>query len=144
MTVIENMLAPAFAIQQSITEARARAAELLKFTGLEHLKDHYASDISGGQQRLLEFARMLMLRPCVLLMDEPFVGVHPDLKAKMIENIRTINAEDKTFVIVSHDLASVFGLCERIVVMDAGAKIADGTVDEIRSNPGVVEAYLGV
>ena len=146
MTVMENMLTPAFATHPHIKtkEAVDRANEVLKSTGLEHMKNEYASVLSGGQQRLLEFSRLLMINAETYLLDEPFVAVHPALKARIIENIRRINQENKTFVIVSHDLPSTFGLCNRIVVLDSGTKIAEGSCDEIRRNDKVIEAYLGV
>lgn len=145
MSVLENLLVPAYAkgVYSSRKEMLERAKELLNFVGLYHLKDEYAANLSGGQQKLLEFARALMLSPNVILADEPFAGVHEVVKRKIIDVVKEMHQKDVTFIIVSHDIASVFDLCERLTVLAAGKKIAEGTPEEIKNNPKVVEAYLG-
>jgi len=123
-------------------ELRAEALRLLEFVGLAHLKDERAGNLSGGQGKLLEFARAAMSKPDVFILDEPYVGVHPDLKEKFSKSI--LSFTDKTFIIVSHDLPSLFNMCDRIVALDRGMKVSEGTPSEIQKDAKVIEAYLGV
>lgn len=124
--------------------ARARAGELLRLVRLERHSDDYAGTLSGGQRKLLDFARALMVEPRVLLLDEPMAGVSPPLRAQLLEHILQLRDElGMTFVLVEHDLDVVMRASDRIVVMNSGAVIAEGTPDEIRGNQRVVDAYLG-
>ena len=147
MSVMENMLVPALSIPKSDggseTDQTERALEILKFLKIDHLKNEYARNLSGGQQKLLELGRILMLDPEVIMLDEPFAGVHPKLKMEIHDYIREMHREGRTFIIISHDLQSIFNLSRRLIVLSEGRKICDGTPQEVKEDERVVEAYLG-
>lgn len=144
ITVQRNMMVPLLHSKISTGEFEQRATALLDLIGLRHLSAMPASGLSGGQQKLLEFARALMTEPSVVLMDEPFGGMHPGIKSVLIERIQQINAErDVTFMIVSHEIPNLMTLSDRVLCLHQGRVIADGTADEIRKDDAVVEAYLG-
>ncbi len=144
LTVAENVITPVIhrgRIKQSV---RSRGQELLRFVDLEVKADGYASDLSGGQQKLLEFARALMPEPSLLLMDEPFAGVHPEIKAKMIKLIKELNERHgKTFLVVSHDMSVVSDIADRVIVMNNGLKLVEGTPENVLGDARVIQAYLG-
>lgn len=135
MSVIDNMLVAKF--------DRQRALRLLDFVGLSLLKNEYAGNLSIGQQRLLEFARVLMRSPRVILLDEPTSGVHPNMQARMTTLIRELKYQGTTIVIVEHNMPFLFSIAEKIIALDFGTKIAEGTPEEIRTNKDVIRAYLG-
>lgn len=145
MTVMENMLVPAHASPRAMEDRRARrrALEILTFLKLDHLRREYARNLSGGQQKLLEIGRVLMLDPKVILMDEPFAGIHPKLKLEIHRYIEEMHAEGRTFIIVSHDLQTIFTLSQRLIVLSGGELIYDGTPQGAKDDRRVVEAYLG-
>ena len=147
MSVMENMMVPALAVPKSDGGSEAdhkmRALEILRFLKIDRLKNEYARNLSGGQQKLLELGRILMLDPDVIMLDEPFAGVHPELKMEIHDYIREMHKEGRTFIIISHDLQSIFGLSKRLIVLSEGVKICDGTPEEIKDDERVVEAYLG-
>jgi len=145
MSVLENMLVPGLARPHSTRPTAIRAARRhLEFLGLAALETLQAKNLSGGQQKLLEFGRALMLDPEILFLDEPFAGVNPVLRDEIIALIRTLHAEGRTFVIVDHDIQALQRLVKRLVVMARGQKIADGPVDEVRNDHEVLRAYAGV
>lgn len=138
LSVLDNLLASSFE-----REAKERALMLLDFVGLLDKRDQYAFELSGGQQKLLEFARALIARPKVVLMDEPFAGVHPEVRDKLIESIKEMNRSGVTFLVVSHDMQTISELCPRLVVLVAGEKVAEGGPEEVLGSEAVIEAYLG-
>jgi neutral amino acid transport system ATP-binding protein len=116
---------------------------LLERVGLAHLKDQAAAKLSFGQQKLLEFAAVLMSEPAIVLLDEPAGGVNPTMIRFMIDQIRGLNQEGVTFLIVEHNMGLVMELCDHVLVLDQGEQIAAGPPDQIRANPAVLDAYLG-
>lgn len=144
LSVLENMLVSGLADWSETREhARERALTILEDFKLTHLAHEPAANLSGGQAKLLEFARIMMLNPKLILLDEPFGGVHPELKSFMYDKIRAWNSAGVTVILVSHDMGSIFGLCRRVVTLSYGNIICDGTPDETRASKAVLEAYLG-
>jgi neutral amino acid transport system ATP-binding protein len=122
----------------------ARARNLLELVRLDAHAEDYAGTLSGGQQKLLDFARALMRSPRLLLLDEPMAGVLPALRLQLLEHIRDLRErEGVTFLIVEHDLDIVMRASDRVIVMSDGKVIASGSPDEVRADPLVVDAYLG-
>jgi branched-chain amino acid transport system ATP-binding protein len=159
MSVLENlMIMPEYQIGEKIWNTWFRlsnvrkqekaivekALEVLEFVELIDLKNEYAGSLSGGQKKLLEIARSMMAEPQMVLLDEPGAGVNPTLMKKLIANIETLREEKGiTFFLIEHDMDLVMNLCDPVIVMSEGKKLAEGTADEIRSNEEVLEAYLG-
>jgi ABC-type branched-subunit amino acid transport system ATPase component len=145
MTLLENMLVPGLARAHSHRKAATLEARgHLAFLGLEKLEGLQAKNLSGGQQKLLELGRALMLDPDILFLDEPFAGVNPFLRDEIIGLIQKLHADGRTFVIVDHDIEAIQRLVNRLVVMARGEKIADGTVEQVSHDPEVLRAYSGV
>ncbi|MEM7710975.1 MAG: ABC transporter ATP-binding protein [Pseudomonadota bacterium] len=158
MSVLENvMLAPLGQIGEHPTgpifsrramrrqedRIRTRAMEVLDFMTLAALADHPAGKISGGQMKLLELARVLMGEPQIILLDEPAAGVNPTLAGTLIEKIEALNQQGVTFVIIEHDMDFVMRHCDPIIALAEGRVIFEGAAEEARSNPVLLDAYLG-
>ena len=122
---------------------RERTKEVLDFVGLTRLATEQAGNLSYGQQKLLEFACIIIARPRVMLLDEPAGGVNPTLLRHLASRVRELNAEGITFVIVEHDMEFVMGLCDRVCVMHQGRALCAGPPELVREDPLVLEAYLG-
>jgi branched-chain amino acid transport system ATP-binding protein len=145
MTVIENLLVPALARPYSTWQAaKGRARHCLEFLNLAHLERLYAKNLSGGQQKLLELGRCLMLEPTILFLDEPFAGIHPRLRDELIGRIQELHRAGRTFVVVDHDMESILRISQRLVVMARGRKIADGPSAEVQADQKVLAAYAGL
>jgi branched-chain amino acid transport system ATP-binding protein len=125
-------------------EAHQQALALLDFVGIGKTADEYARNLSYGDQRRLEVARALALQPKVLLLDEPTAGMNPRESAQFVDFVHRVRDEKRvSILLIEHDMSVVMRVSERITVLDRGEKIAEGTADEVRTNPRVVEAYLG-
>jgi branched-chain amino acid transport system ATP-binding protein len=159
MTVLENlMLMPANQTGENIWntwfrassvrsqehELMQKAYEVLDFVELSELRDEYAGSLSGGQKKLLELGKSLMADPEMVLLDEPGAGVNPTLMKKLVDNIRRLRDEKNiTFLLIEHNMDLIMELCDPIIVMSEGRKLAEGHPEEIRNNKEVLEAYLG-
>ncbi|WP_416676763.1 ABC transporter ATP-binding protein [Egbenema bharatensis] len=158
LSVMENMLLAAqqqagenfwnvwFRPGQTLRQERQQreyASEILESVRLSHMAQSYAGSLSGGQRKLLEIARALMVRPKLVLLDEPAAGVNPTLMNQICEHITQWNQEGLTFLIIEHNMDVIMSLCDRVWVLAEGQNLAVGTPTEIQRNPQVLEAYLG-
>jgi branched-chain amino acid transport system ATP-binding protein len=141
MTALENLLVGARGL--SPAEAVARARDLLAFVGLTGLAGEYAANLSYGQQKLLEFVRVLVPDPDLILLDEPFAGVNPAMEERLIARIGDLLAGGKSVLITDHEMRLMMALCGRLLVLDHGVLIADGPPEAVRADERVVEAYFG-
>ncbi len=158
MTVLENcMLVPSaqagerfwnnwFARPRVRAQERAvreRALETLEFVGLARLSGEFARNLSGGQQKLLELARVLMSEPRLVLLDEPGAGVNPTLLVSIVDKLRALHARGITFLVIEHNMDLIMNLCDPILVMAQGKLILEGSPQVVRNDSRVLEAYLG-
>jgi len=150
MSVLENVIAPlrSFSLRQLTADALTgpeveRATELLDFVGMVAYADRPAGELSFGQQKLVELAQVLMLDPKLILLDEPVGGINPTLIEHLVDRIRELNRQGKTFLIVEHNLPLVTDLCDPILVLARGSCIAAGSPRIIQNEPAVLDAYLG-
>jgi neutral amino acid transport system ATP-binding protein len=159
MSVLENVLLAAphhggerlarvFATPRSAraqeAAAEREARRLLALVRLDHQADSYAGTLSGGERKLLDFARVLMTEPRMILLDEPMAGVNPTLAGQLLEHMLAVREESGlTFLLVDHDLDLVMRACDTVVVMNEGRILSTGTPDDVRRDERVIDAYLG-
>jgi branched-chain amino acid transport system ATP-binding protein len=152
LSVLENMLVAtqrkegwlrSLLRRAGSTSEERRAMELLEFVGIDHLAFEPAGNLSFGQRKLLELASLLVADPAVLLLDEPAGGVNPTLITHLADRIRELNRAGKTFLIVEHNMEFVMGLSHQLTVLSQGTPLVSGPPAEVRSDPAVLDAYLG-
>jgi len=140
LTAFENLLV---VTTTDYAAAGRRAQELLALVKLERLAGEFAGNLSYGQQKLLEFVRVLMMDPGLILLDEPAAGVNRTLLNALLAAIRGLRDEGRTVLIVEHDMKVVMGLCEHVFVLDHGELIAEGPPEAVQRDERVIEAYFG-
>jgi branched-chain amino acid transport system ATP-binding protein len=140
LTALENLMV---VTRGDRAAAERRAAELLGFVKLDRLRDEFAGNLSYGQQKLVEFVRMLMRDPELILLDEPAAGVNRTLLNDLLDAVRQLRDRGRTVLLVEHDMKVVMGLCETVFVLDHGEKIAEGPPGLIQADERVIEAYFG-
>jgi len=138
LTALENLL-----VVTTTGYAEARARELLARVKLDRLADEFAGNLSYGQQKLVEFVRVLMTDPELILLDEPAAGVNRTLLNELLDAVRRLRDQGKTVLLVEHDMKVVMGLCETVFVLDHGEKLAEGAPGVIQADERVIEAYFG-
>lgn len=121
---------------------REAATSLLEWAGLADKADHPADDLSYGQQKVLSLVCCLATGADLLLLDEPVAGIAPEMIGKILSIIRELPGQGKSVVLIEHNLGAVMEVCERVIFMDAGAKVSEGTPEEVRSDPRVIQAYV--
>jgi len=137
-----SLLAPARVARRE-RDVQARAHEMLALIRLDHLADDYAGTLSGGQRKLLELGRALMSEPRMILLDEPMAGIAPVLGQQLLQHVQDLRARHTTVCVIEHDMDVVMSISDRVIVMDEGRVIAEGTPDEVQRDERVIEAYLG-
>ncbi len=143
MTVLDNVIASAFLRAKDKDEAEEIATETLRFTGLYEDRNVLSKGLPLGKRKKLEITRALATKPEMLLLDESFAGLNPSEQNELIDIIRQIRAQGITIMVIEHHMKVIMSLSDRIVVLNYGEKIAEGTPKEIVNNPLVIEAYLG-
>ena len=132
------------AVRQRERDIEKRAHSLLELVHLDHLADDYAGTLSGGQRKLLEFARVMMSDPSLVMLDEPMAGVNRVLGSELIDNVLAVRKSQGTsFLIIEHDMDIVMTVSDRVIVMHEGRVIADGSPEAVQHDSAVVAAYLG-
>ena len=130
-------------VQQQEQALRARAEEVLQRVKLHYLRHEYAGNLSGGQKKLLELARTMMSDATFILLDEPGAGVNPTLLQELVGHIQRLQNMGRTFLLIEHDMDLVMEICNPVIVMSHGRTLMEGTPLQVRSDPRVMEAYLG-
>lgn len=140
LTVLENLLV---AGRRTTAAERERALGLLERVHLHHYEKVLGSDLSYGQQKLIEFLRVLMSDPALILLDEPAAGVNPTLRQTLWDMVRHLNGLGTTFLIIEHDMRVIADLCNDVYVLNEGEIIAHGDFETVRNDAGVLDAYFG-
>jgi branched-chain amino acid transport system ATP-binding protein len=141
MTVLENLLVGATGTE--LRPAAARALQLMELVGLSELRDEPCSRLSFGQQKLVEMARIHMRPQKLVLLDEPFAGVNPTLAERLIAYIEELRNEGTTYVIVDHEMKLIMRICDRVLVLDQGKLLTEGSPGEVQSDSQVLASYFG-
>jgi ABC-type branched-subunit amino acid transport system ATPase component len=121
---------------------RAQAISLLQQASLAEKANEPAGNLSYGQQKLLSLVCCLAAKAELLLLDEPVAGIAPEMREKIVAIIRELPIKGKSVILIEHDLEAVMHACDRVIFMDAGAKVSEGTPEEVRNDPKVIEAYI--
>ncbi|MBA2278712.1 MAG: ABC transporter ATP-binding protein [Chloroflexia bacterium] len=140
MSAIENLVVVS---RHDRATAERNAAELLDLVSLGHVRDEYAENLSYGQQKLLEFVRLMMTDPSLIMLDEPFAGVNPIMERRLLDTMRAWLDAGKTIVLTDHEMAIMMEICDDLYVLDYGEVIAHGPPAVIRDDERVMEAYFG-
>ena len=143
LSTLDNLITAGCAVGLGYDAAHSRADALIEELGLAEVRDEDGANLSGGQQKLLEFGCMFMGAPRLAVLDEPFAAIHPSMREIMVRIIKDRHAKGQTFLIVSHDLPAVIDLGPRLVAMNAGSVIAEGPAERVLNDREVIEAYLG-
>ncbi len=141
LSVLENMLA--VSRKRSLAEATRNALEILDRVKLTALRDAPGDHLSYGQRKLLEFARVVSLEPDLFLLDEPFAGINRVLAADLADLIESLRALGKTILIIDHEMKIITKICDRLVVMDHGEILTEGSTATVQADPRVLDAYFG-
>jgi branched-chain amino acid transport system ATP-binding protein len=131
------------AVAENERQLREEAEEIIELLELDHLRDEEAGNLSGGQRKLLELGRVLMLDPDLVLLDEPVAGVNPSLTDRIMEAITSMRDDGYGFCIVEHEMDVIMEISDRIVAMAEGKKIAEGPPEAVQEDEQVLESYLG-
>ncbi|TMF72048.1 MAG: ABC transporter ATP-binding protein [Chloroflexi bacterium] len=150
LTALENLLVPvrrsglrALFSGAGWSDERSKAMEMLEFLEISQVAGALGGSLSYGQRKLLELGAVMMAGPELVLLDEPAGGVNPALLERIADRLRTLNSRGTTFLIVEHNMSFVMNLCSEVIVVHRGRQIASGKPDAVRSDPAVLDAYLG-
>ncbi|KDE38956.1 Branched-chain amino acid transport ATP-binding protein LivG [Nitrincola lacisaponensis] len=142
-SLLNTWLRPA-RVQQEEAQVRQKAMDVIEFIGLKHVRNELAGNLSGGQKKLLELGRTMMVDARVVLLDEIAAGVNRTLLQDLIRNIQRLNQElGYTFLVIEHDMDMIAQLCDPVIVLAQGSVMVQGTIEEIQQNEAVIEAYFG-
>ncbi|MHB1124511.1 MAG: ABC transporter ATP-binding protein [Ramlibacter sp.] len=140
MTVMENLVAVAHGMDDRAAVKRAR--ELLEFLEIAAIADKWGSELSYGQRKLVEMARALMLKPSIMLLDEPFAGINPRLQNRIVDHLKALCARGLTVFFIDHEMRIVLQECDLVYVLAEGNVIASGAPESVRNDPKVLDAYF--
>ncbi len=141
MTVVENMMVAA--PKDNFDDSADRAIELLELVGLIELREEFGGNLSYGQNKLVEIARVHMRPHRMVMLDEPFAGVNRTLAQQLVDYIEKMHARGVTYLIIDHEMKLVMRLCQRILVLDQGKLLVEGLPEVVQKDPAVLSAYFG-